>query len=110
MVFDLGIVVLKLVLHILFKLSSYLLPRHLSSSLIPLHLVIKTGISKNPLIFILFSLEVTREASLMVKSFITEMRGVIAKVKVVLTPHCVALVTLVVGFSQATICAITHST
>jgi hypothetical protein len=101
MIFDLGIAVLTLVLQVLFKLSSYLFPRHSSSSPRHLHLVTKTGIFANPLTFILHSLEVTWEASLVVESSITKTRGVIAKVTVVLIPSFVALVTLVVGFFQA---------
>jgi hypothetical protein len=69
--------------------------------------VTKIGIFPNHLFIALLSLEVTREASLVLDLSITKTRGVFAKVTVVLTPSCVfsqALVInleLVVGFAQA---------
>jgi len=53
---------------------------------------------------------VTREASFVVESSINKTRGVIATVTLVLTPNCDALVTLVVGFAQLTVCVITSFT
>jgi hypothetical protein len=107
MIFCLGIVVLTLVLQVTSQLTFFPLPSLLSSS--PSHLiqVTKIGIFPNHLLISLLSLEVTWEASLVLDLSITKMRGVFAKVTVVLTPSCVALVMLVVGFAQVTVCAIT---
>jgi len=59
LMFDLGIIVLAMVLQVLFKISSHIFPTNSSSSPQHLHLVTKTRIFANPLISIIHSLKVT---------------------------------------------------
>jgi hypothetical protein len=107
MIFGLGILALTLVLQVINQLTSLLFQSHNSPNPKDSHLMTKGEIIYKPLPYTLHPPKVTQEASLAVESSITKKRGVIAKVTMVLTPSCVALVTLVVGFAQATVCAIT---
>ena len=99
MIFGLGILSLTLVLLVIDQISSLLHQSHHASN--PKHsdLLTKGGILHKTFPCTLHPLKVTREASLVVGSFITKMRGVITKVALVLTPSFFALVTLLVGFS-----------
>jgi hypothetical protein len=100
MIFGLGIVFLTLVLQVVDQLLSFLHQSHHSSNPKHSHLVTKGGTLSKPLSCYLHPPKVTREASLVVESSITKMRGVIAKVTMVLTPSCVSHLLLVVGFPQ----------
>jgi hypothetical protein len=108
MIFGLGILALTLVLQVINQLASLIFQTNHSPNPKKSHLVTKVGIFYKPLACTLHPSKVTPEGSFVVESSITKTRGVIAKVKVVLTPNCVSLVTLVVGFSQAIVYAITR--
>jgi hypothetical protein len=106
MIFGLGIVFLTLVLQVVDQHLSFLYQSHHFSNPKPSHLVTKGGTLSKPLSCYLHP-KVTQEASLVVESSITKMRGVIAKVTVVFTPSCVSHLLLLVEFSLMTLCAIT---